>query len=81
MNTDADGLQVAEFYTKKEYEQALSWKPPEPTRAEPQRRICGLRVVTFWLVVVILVLVVGGAVGGGVGGWLATGRAAGSSPM
>jgi hypothetical protein len=80
VNTDAEGLQVAEFYTKKEYEQALSWKPPEPTRTEPQR-ICGLRVVIFWLVVVVLVLVVGGAVGGGVGGWLATDRAADSKPM
>lgn len=36
-----------------------------------KKRICGLSAVTFWLVVVIAVLVITGAVGGGIGGSLA----------
>lgn len=36
------------------------------------KRICGLSPLVFWLLIVLAVLVVGGAVGGGVGGSLAS---------
>lgn len=75
-NTDSEGLQVVETYTesKPRYGQipVQSQTSPEVASADAPRRICGLRVVTFWLVVVILVLVVGAALGGGIGGGLAS---------
>lgn len=36
------------------------------------RRTCGLRTLTFWLLLVVAIVVIAGAVGGGVGGSLAT---------
>lgn len=39
--------------------------------ASKPRRTCGLRVVTFWLVLALGVIIIGVAIGGGVGGLLA----------
>jgi hypothetical protein len=39
--------------------------PKEP------KKICGVASKTFWLLVVVALLVIGGAISGGVGGWLA----------
>lgn len=41
-----------------------------------RERVCGLRPVVFWIMVILLVLVLGGAIGGGVGGGLAAAAAA-----
>ena len=48
---------------------------PEPygETSEPKRsqNICGLRPVTFWILVALIFLICAGAIGGGVGGSLA----------
>jgi hypothetical protein len=41
--------------------------PTEPLGNTTEKTICGLRVTTFGLVVVIVVLIIAGTVGGGVG--------------
>lgn len=47
--------------------------PYKPETQEVERKtVCGLRRKTFWILVVVALLVVGGAVGGGVGGALAS---------
>ncbi|OKL57992.1 hypothetical protein UA08_06499 [Talaromyces atroroseus] len=50
-----------------------SWRPQlvKNEQAAKPRKICGLRVTTFWLVCVIAILIIGGAVAGGVGASLA----------
>jgi hypothetical protein len=45
--------------------------PQEPP-ASPRDRICGLRKTTFWLSLILAIVVIGAAVGGGVGGSLAS---------
>ena len=40
--------------------------------ASPRDRICGLRKTTFWLSLILAIVVIGAAVGGGVGGSLAS---------
>lgn len=68
---DNEGLQVNRDY---EGLQAIPtqhdapWKEQQET---PRRRILGLTVAAFWIVVAIIVLVLAGAVGGGVAGGLA----------
>ncbi|KAJ5216207.1 uncharacterized protein N7498_002614 [Penicillium cinerascens] len=42
--------------------------------------ICGLQPPTFWILLVVIVLVIGGAVGGGIGGALAVRNRDGASP-
>lgn len=46
----------------------------QKAEVKQKRRICGLRSVTFWLLLIIAVLVLAGAVDGGVGGALASKR-------
>jgi hypothetical protein len=49
------------------------------TVTEPKRRILGLSVRAFWIIVIVLVVIVAGAIGGGVGGGLAAQSRANSS--
>lgn len=46
-------------------------EPPNEKEQSQSRRICGLRVVTFWLALALVVVIILAAVGGGVGGALA----------
>lgn len=54
-------------------------RPPNEKRAEA-RKICGLRVVTFWLALALVVVIIIAAVGGGVGGALANSSSDSGSP-
>lgn len=58
---------------EKESYGVFQWNPPyvAPQEPLPERTICGLRVVTFGLLVAIIALVIAAAVGGGVGGSIA----------
>jgi hypothetical protein len=44
---------------------------PKSNFPKEPKRICGIASTVFWLLVIIAVLVIGGAIGGGVGGSLA----------
>lgn len=62
VNRDHEGLQAAPMQSDD------TWKyQPEA----PKKRILGLSVAAFWVVVGIIVLIIAGAVGGGVAGGLA----------
>jgi hypothetical protein len=52
----------------KEY---VPWPGLVPEPEKPKQKILGLRVYTFWAVVIVLVIILSGAIGGGVGGGLA----------
>lgn len=74
---DVEGLQVNRDH------EGLQAVPPQKTYKDnafrrtqhgaegPQRRILGLSVTAFWVVVGVLVLLLAGGIGGGVGGGLA----------
>jgi hypothetical protein len=62
VNRDYEGLQAAEV------QNGTPWKYQQEA---PRRKILGLTVAAFWVVIVIIVLVLAGAVGGGVAGGLA----------
>ncbi|KXX77421.1 hypothetical protein MMYC01_205014 [Madurella mycetomatis] len=53
--------------------------PHNQEYSQPKRRILGLSVRAFWIIVIILVVVLAGAIGGGVGGSLAARGGADSS--
>jgi hypothetical protein len=42
-----------------------------PTKENREAKICGLRRPTFWLLIVLAIVVIGAVVGGAVGGMLA----------
>lgn len=62
VNRDYEGLQAAPIQNdaKLEYQEEA-----------PRKRILGLSVAAFWVVIAIFILILAGAVGGGVAGGLA----------
>lgn len=68
----SDGLQALYRYSNRGYPGHFPPSQTDSNDKEGTRRTCGLRVTSFWLVCVIVILVVGGGVGGGIGGWLAS---------
>lgn len=64
----SDGLQAIYRHSNRGYPGYIL-----PTQvAKDEKRICGSRATSFWLICVIVILIVGGGVGGGIGGWLAS---------
>jgi len=64
VNRDAEGLQHVPLKRGHGYR---GTKMEEP----PKRRILGLGVMAFWIMVTVLVIILAGAIGGGVAGGLA----------
>ena len=62
-NVDHSDLEVA----TKAKEVGSSSEDDAGVRDKP-KRICGLRVVAFWLLLALVIVIIVGAVGGGVGG-------------
>lgn len=54
----------------KDQQHAIHSQPTEAPARDPTT-ICGMRRITFFLLVIIVILIIAGAVGGGVGGSLA----------
>ncbi|RYP72011.1 hypothetical protein DL771_004480 [Monosporascus sp. 5C6A] len=59
-------------------EQSLS---SDGKRKHTQETICGCSTKTFWVILVLALIIMGAAVGGGVGGGMAASRDAGNQPL
>ena len=69
---DYSDLEVAKHLKDERYNGEQGPNVPVSDPQKKPRRICGLRVVTFWLALALSIVILVGAVGGGVGGGLAS---------
>lgn len=58
-------------YVPKQDQQNVFYPQSSIAPAQTDRTICGIRKITFLLLVIIVVLILAGAIGGGVGGSIA----------
>ncbi|KAK4890522.1 hypothetical protein LTR27_010803 [Elasticomyces elasticus] len=64
---------TSSYQSVKERQSRQEFEPHQKERPNSTRRICGLSLMAFWaLIVVVTIVVVGATVGGGVGGSLAS---------
>jgi len=71
--------QQSTIYADKQQQEHMLYSQPIIAPAQNHRTICGIRRITFLLLVIIVVLIIVGAVGGGVGGSLAVKNAQNSA--
>jgi hypothetical protein len=73
------GQQSLPYVAKLQQQDVQAGEPEPEAPAQTPRTICGIRRITFLLLVVIAILILVGAIGGGVGGSLAVQNARNSA--